>query len=42
MIFIDPIIITSLVGKHIVIINFIKVYSITNEYFKAQNSLMRS
>jgi len=42
MIFIDPIIITSLVGKHIVIIDFIKVYSITDRHFQTPNSLMRS
>jgi len=42
MIFIDPIIITSLVGKHIVIIDFMKVYSITDGHFQTLNSLMRS
>jgi len=42
MIFIDPIIITSLVGKHIAIIDFIKMYSITDGHFQTLNSLMRS
>ena len=42
MIFIDPIIITSLVGKHIVGIDFIKVYSITDGHFQTLNSLTRS
>ena len=42
MIFIEPIIITNLVGKHIVITNFIKVYSITDGHFQTLNSLMMS